>query len=108
MKVRIQSKEGSKVININRRKAIREKCFNCSGYLWKEVDTCNFDDCQLFNFRSGKGKQNAKNRNKAIHDYCNWCMCGQISEISKCPSKDCPLYAYRKWGTDTSVDLASL
>jgi hypothetical protein len=42
MKVRIQSKNGSKIINLNRRKAIRKKCINCSGRIPKEVSNCGF------------------------------------------------------------------
>ena len=100
MKVKIQSKDGYRIINTNRRKAIRERCLNCSGWVLKEVSSCDFVDCFLYPFRSGKGKQNPKTREKAIRGYCRWCMCGQRAEVSKCVSQDCPLFPYRMNGID--------
>jgi hypothetical protein len=107
LKVSIQSKDGSKVISINRRKAIREKCLNCSGWSLKDVTDCEFKgDCQLYPFRSGIGKQDAKARLKAIKDHCLWCMNGQRYEVAKCTAPDCPLFVYRKSGVDRSVNIA--
>jgi len=100
MKVKIQSKDGYKIININRRKAIRERCLNCSGWVLKEVSNCDFIDCSLYPFRSGKGKQNPKKRDRAIRAFCRWCMCGKRSEVSKCVSTDCPLFLFRMNGID--------
>jgi hypothetical protein len=100
MKVKIQSKDGNKIVNLNRRKAIRERCLNCSGWVLKEVSNCGFIDCPLYLYRSGKGKQNPKKRKNAIRAYCRWCMCGQRSEVSKCVSQDCPLFPYRMNGID--------
>ena len=60
MRVLIQAKNGTKEIDINRRKAIRERCLNGSAWVPKEVTNCEFTDCSLHPFRSGKGKQNAK------------------------------------------------
>ena len=73
MKLKIQAPDGYKIVNLNRRKEIRERCFNCSGWSYKEVENCIFQDCSLFPFRLGKGKQDAKARAKAIRDYCLWC-----------------------------------
>jgi len=108
MKVRIMSKGGEKVVNLNRRKAIRERCINCSGWSTSEVTHCTHEDCSLFPFRSGKGKQDYKKRQNAIRKYCLWCMAGQRSEVAKCVSRTCPLFAYRMWRTDKGVDLGSM
>ena len=65
MKVQIYAKGGFKLIikDLNRRKAIRGRCLNCSVWSPKEIENCIFaDDCQLYPFRSGKGKQDAKLR----------------------------------------------
>jgi hypothetical protein len=108
MKVIILGKNGPKVIDLNRRKAVRERCLNCSGWSHKEVTNCIFKNCPLYSFRSGQGKQNAKDRSKAIRKYCLWCMDGQYGEVSKCPSKDCSLFPYRKAHRDRSAEIKSL
>ncbi len=96
MEYMIQGKNGPKVIGLNRRKAIRERCLNCSVWSPKEVLNCQFSNCYLFSFRTGQGKQNPKGRMKAIRKYCLWCANGQRFEILNCPSVDCPLFPYRK------------
>ncbi len=108
MKVKTLCKDGEKVVDLNRRKAIREQCLNCSCWSPKEVANCTFNDCPLYDFRSGEGKQNAKARKKAIRKYCLWCMAGHSSEISKCTSKTCPLFAFRKKALDKSAEIDSL
>ena len=106
MFVLIQHKDGPKEVDLNRRKAIRERCLNCTGWSYKAIKECPFDDCPLHSFRSGQGKQNPKKRLLAIKKYCLWCMCGQTSEVSKCTSFDCPLYVYRKGTADKSINIA--
>jgi len=108
MKLAIQHKHGSKIVNLNRRKAIRERCLNCSAWSTSEVLDCEFTECPLYQFRSGQGKQNAKLRSKAIRDYCLWCMVGSRSEVSKCPSLDCSLFAYRNFTLDRSAEIKSI
>ncbi len=108
MKVTILGKNGLKVVDLNRRKAIRERCLNCAGWFHKEVTNCTFTGCPLYPFRSGQGKQNAKVRAKAIRNYCLWCMNGQRSEVSKCISPDCSLFPYRNSVTDRSTEIQSL
>ena len=108
MKVKIMSKNGFKVIDLNRRKAIHQRCLNCAGWSVKAVTTCEFTDCPLYLFRSGQGKQNAKARDRSIKNYCLWCMNGQGAEVSKCVSRDCPLYPYRKSTTDRAVNALVL
>jgi hypothetical protein len=108
MKLAIQHKHGSKIMNLNRRKAIRERCLNCSAWSTSEVLNCDFAECALYHFRSGQGKQNAKFRSKAIRDYCLWCCAGSRSEIAKCPSSDCSLFPYRKSIIDRSAEIKSI
>jgi hypothetical protein len=91
----IQGKTGLKSVNINRRKAIRERCLNCSGWSARDVKECEFSDCQLYPFHTGQGKQDPKARNNAIRKNCLWCVCGQRAEVAKCPSFDCSLFPYR-------------
>ena len=109
MKVQILHKNGRKIVGLNRRKAIRFKCCDCSGWMLREVTNCSFTDCSLYPFRSDRGKQNAKDRKKAIKKYCMWCMCDQRSEIAKCTCPDCPIFPYRlSGGVDRSVEITSL
>jgi len=108
MLVSIFAKNGPRTVNLNRRKAIREKCLNCSAWSYTDVTDCEFTDCSLHIFRSGKGKQNVTARSKAIRKYCYWCMNGRHSEVTKCPSTDCPLFIYRKQRVDRTVNIKSL
>jgi len=108
MKITILGKNGLKTVDLNRRKAIKEKCLNCSGWYHKEVTNCTFTDCPLYPFRAGQGKQNAKHRSKKIREYCVWCMDGNTGEVSKCPSTDCPLFPYRKTKIERPAEIKSL
>ncbi|RJR36929.1 MAG: hypothetical protein C4576_23305 [Desulfobacteraceae bacterium] len=94
-KATILGKSGLHTIDLNRRRAIRERCLNCACWSIPEVDRCPFRDCTLFAFRSGKGKQDPKERGKAIKAYCLWCQNGQPYEIRMCPSVHCPLHGFR-------------
>jgi hypothetical protein len=96
MKATIQGKTGLKRLNLNRRRTIRERCLNCSCWIPKEVEHCTFKGCPLYEYRSGKGRQNAKARDKAIKAYCLWCMGGHRAESAKCISIHCPLFSFRK------------
>ena len=107
MRVKIQSKTGSKIVNLNRRKAIRERCLNCAGWSHNDVKNCEFQDCDLYPFRFGTERQNAQKRHSAIRNYClHYCCVGNKHELYKCPSTDCSLYAYRKSYTDNSVKIS--
>ena len=108
MQTIIQSKNGSKEINLNRRKAVRERCLNCSGWSYIEVENCQFADCDLYPFRLAAVKQNAQERHKAIRDYCLYCCAENQYEVYLCPATDCPLYAYRKSNIDNSVKIDSI
>lgn len=95
MKAQIMEKDELETVDLNRRKAIHERCINCSGWFTKDVRDCNFTKCPLHPFKTGKGKQNSMARNKAILEYCRRCSNGQVGEVTKCPSKNCPLHIYR-------------
>lgn len=105
MRMKILSKNSIKIIALNRRKAIHERCLNCSGWIPSEVTDCTFTECALYLFRSGDEKQNPKKRKEAIRKYCLWCMNSQHSEVVKCVSVNCPLFAYRLKEMDRSVEL---
>ena len=79
---------------MNRRRAIKLKCMECSADEIKEVKNCPCTDCSLYPFRSGKGNQNPKERDRAIRKYCIWCVVDQPGELNYC-SCDCPLYDFR-------------
>ncbi len=109
MKVQIYAKKGRfKLIikDLNRRKAIRERCLNCSAWSPKEVKNCIFLDCQLYRFRLGIGNQDPRERSKVIREYCLWCCADQPGEVRKCVSRYCPLFPYRQYKTDRSVECA--
>jgi hypothetical protein len=105
MKATIMSKNGYKVLNLNRRRAIRERCLNCSCWIPKEVQHCVFQDCPLYEYRSGKDRQNARARDKAIKAYCLWCMAGQRAEIAKCVSVHCALFRFRRGKAEKAIPM---
>ena len=91
---------------MNRRKAIRLKCLECSGYEYNEVKNCGHkDDCSLYPYRFGRGQQNPKLRDKAIRAFCMWCCVDQILEISMCGSGDCPLFEFRGYNRTVKKSL---
>ncbi len=101
-----KSPGGRKLVSINRRKAIAEKCLNCSGFEYKSRQNCDFTDCELYQYRTGLGKQESKARNRAIRVFCrDDCMEGNQGYVSTCTSPDCPLYAYRMSRVDRSVEV---
>lgn len=95
MKQEIYTREGLREVTLNRRKAIRFMCMDCSGFEFNEVANCEHKKCPLYSYRMGTGKQNPKERNRAIKDYCLDCMVGKPGEISQCVSVNCPLLHYR-------------
>ena len=108
MKARILAKNGKKVVVLNRRRAIREKCLNCTCWASHAIGMCPFSDCPLYLFRSGLGKQDSKSRREAIREYCVWCTNRQPGMVSKCTSRTCSLFAYRKTRLDWSVNLTAM
>jgi len=94
----ILTKDGHQIKQLNRRKAIRERCLMCSALNVAEVRNCELTDCALYPFRMGTGKQDPKERDRAIRAYCLWCCCGQKHEVERCHLTDCSLYYFRNWG----------
>lgn len=107
MEALIKSKDCHRKMNLNRRKAIHEKCLNCACWHPWKVTNCTFIECPLHPFRTGKGKQDTKLRSQAIRTYCLWCMNKQVGEVTKCPSKNCPLFIYRKGGLEKAINTPS-
>lgn len=112
----ILGKDGLKTIELNRRRAIRERCLNCSAWSPKEVKNCGFDSypkdtklqtkhCYLYPYRSGKGKQDVKQRAIDIRKYCLWCQAGQPNEVRLCVTQDCPLFPYRQTKIDKTYEI---
>ena len=64
IQVKILSKNSQKIVNLNRRRAIREHCLNCSGYSRAEVHRCPVTSCSLFHYRSGKGNRMQKHEKR--------------------------------------------
>ena len=97
---------GYRIVSLNRRRAIKEYCFNCSGYSRKDREICWNTDCRLYPYRTSKGKQNSNARKVAIRAHCrDHCMNGHPRYVTDCPSRNCPLYAYRKIKVDRSVEI---
>jgi hypothetical protein len=107
MKVKIIHKNGYKIVDFNRKKAIRERCLNCSGWSTVEVELCQQTDCHLYKYRMNGSNQNAKERDMDLRKYCLVCCNGSLGEVKKCPSMDCPLYAFRKAKVDHSIEIKS-
>ena len=105
MRFLIGTKAGKKVVDLNRRLAIRHLCLDCSGWSIKEVLNCSHENCPLHPFRLGQSPQNTKKRAAAIRKYCSWCMNGRRVEVSGCPTKTCPLFPYRQSRLDRSVEI---
>ena len=108
MKIRIPTKDGSlKTISMNRRRAIRENCLNCSAWSPSEVRDCEIADCELHPFRTGQGSQDADERAKAIRNFCLDCAGGQALEVSKCHILTCPLHPYRQTRIDRTAEVVA-
>lgn len=106
MKYTVMGKNGPQVMDLNRRKAIRERCLNCGGWNAADVRRCDFT-CSLHPYRMGQGKQDAAEREKAIRQYCLQCCNDQLNEVRLCPCTDCSLYPYRHIRVDRSVEIKS-
>lgn len=105
IKQEILTGTGIEIKILNRRKAIRERCVNCSGFSFKDVDSCKFKDCELYPYRMGKLQGTGVERNKAIKKYCTWCVGGENHNVKKCSAKKCPLWSYRTGGTDRTQEI---
>jgi hypothetical protein len=93
MRTTIISKNGLRKVQLNRRKAIHERCLNCVGWESHAVAKCPIADCNLYPFRSGNGQQFPKERSDAIKAHCKDCSNGKVHY---CTDETCPLFLYRK------------
>lgn len=107
MKFVVFGKYGQKKIKLNRRKAIRERCLNCVGWVVRKVRNCDFQWCEIHSFRMGVGKQDADERAGAVKKYCLQCCNNQSAEVRLCPCTDCSLYPYRQSKIDRSVEIGN-
>ena len=106
----IRTRDGFRVVHINRRRACRFMCKECVG--WEHEDeitkcTGEFLDgsfCHLHPFRQMRSEQKPSQRNKAIRMACLYCMGGHIKLVKNCVSIFCPLHPYR----NTTIDKTSL
>jgi hypothetical protein len=48
------TKNGTKTKKLTGMSAIREKCLECSGWSYTEVEKCACQDCALYPFRFGR------------------------------------------------------
>lgn len=96
---------GVKSVWLNRRKAIRYKCLDCSGFEANEVTGCTHTDCSLYPYRTINSKQDSEKRIRAIKDYCMWCTLDQSHEITNCTSENCPLFIFRGYSRVGNIDL---
>jgi len=106
MKMQIQTKDGHIVKNLNRRKAIREYCLNCSGFSLKIVKDCVIKECDLYPYRIGD-YDNSEDRSSSIRKKCLNCCNNHKPEVLKCTTSNCALWAYRKSGIDRSLEIKS-
>jgi hypothetical protein len=108
LKIRVLAPDGYKIVDLTRKKAIRERCLNCSAWSVSEVRYCVFEDCPLYPYRMGESvKHGADARAKVINAYCQWCINGNSHDVRECPAQHCPLFPYRMgWATDRSMEIS--
>jgi hypothetical protein len=109
LKYYIKDKNDQLVLkDLNRRKAIKELCLNCSAWASRDRKTCPVTECQLHPYRNGElpeGKT-TKDRADAIREYClTWCCMGQSGEVTKCNITTCPCFPFRQTRLDRSVEI---
>ncbi len=107
----IRTKTGFRVTHINRRRACRLMCVECTGWNEAETDRCtgitiDGEVCQLQFFKNMKGQQDARARNEAVRLFCLDCMGGNSHEVGRCKSFYCPLHPYRNTQTDKTTLFA--
>ena len=105
MKMKIPTKSGHTVKDLTRKKAIRHRCINCSGFFTPDVKNCTMTECHLYPYRMWGTVKHNISRAVSIRKYCLYCCAGQHPEVTKCPSHDCSLWPYRKFATDRSMEI---
>ena len=92
--------------DLNKRRAIKALCNNCSAWATRQRQTCPVTECQLHPYRNGEMPEGLtpSDRAKAINDYCrDWCCMGRSAEVKICHITTCPLFAWRTWRVDRST-----
>ncbi len=51
---RINTRNGTEVVELTPEKAIRLKCLECCDWIEFEIDTCKESTCKLYQFRKGE------------------------------------------------------
>ena len=104
----INQKDGSKApVALNRGRAIRLRCLDCSGWIVSGVRKCEHKSCPLYPLRLGKKPEDMSGveRSCILVAYCRECCNGHPSEKAHCPA-DCPLFPYRYSGkVDRSFEI---
>lgn len=80
---------------LSRTKAVRDKCFDCSGFDRVEVRNCKHEECPLHPYRTTRSTTKKSGRPQAVRDYCLGCSGGNVVERARCESVNCPLHPFR-------------
>lgn len=104
----IRTKDGFRVVHINRRRACRFACVECMGWAEGQVDKCDGKmldgtTCALVDFKKMDGQQSAAKRTRAIRAFCMECMDSHGRDVAGCKAVYCPLYPYRNTNVDAST-----
>jgi len=90
------TKTGKELKSLNKKKAIRLKCFNCSGWSQKDVKECKTTDCKLYPYRMSENPNSGVQRAKDIKSYCTWCLNTNVHDVKKCVDFSCPIWPFRR------------
>jgi hypothetical protein len=94
----VLSQGGTKVINLNRRTAIRHFCLGCSDFVWDRVVECESSGCLPYSYRLGRPLRiglSSKDRADSIIQYCMECSEANGIEKEQCDAEVCALFPYR-------------
>ena len=64
IKTIIRTKNGHRVVELNRRQAIRERCLNCSAWSYAEVGRCIHADAPFHSLQERSGQAECQTRDK--------------------------------------------
>ncbi len=78
-------------------KAIREHCFECSGWSFLERKNCEHTECSLYPYRFGKRPKEKPKYTpvRAMRQFCIECAGTVYKDRELCPANECYLYPYR-------------
>jgi hypothetical protein len=102
---RVLSRDGKLVtVKTKKEKAIKLKCYDCSGFSFDAVKNCNLENCELYDYRLGKKPKSIGARNTAIKEHCAKCV-GSVRLVKDCVTKTCPLYPHRVGAEKDEIKL---